>query len=253
MPGNGTAGFGGDGSPASQALLNSPGGIACDSKGNVYIADGVNNCLRKIDVDGNIHTLAGNGSSGYSGDGGNASSALLNNGPGVGADSLGNIYIADTYNHRIRRVDALGVISTVAGNGTAGDSGDGGPATSASLNSPGGVACDNSGNIYIADSMNNCIRRVDPSGKINTVAGDGTAGYAGDGGPATLARMNTGSGVAVDSSGNIYIADTYNQCIRKVDTSGNISTIAGNGVAINGIVQEALSTLENRIESEQPE
>ena len=185
--------------------------------------------------------MAGNGTAGYSGDEEPAVSAELGSPSGVAVDSSGNIYIADQQNNRIRKVDTSGVITTVAGNGTAGYSGDGGPATSAELDDPSGVAVDASGNLYIADSLNSVIRKVSPSGIITTVAGNGynrlgtgqpafnDGGYSGDGGPATTAELNNPYAVAVDASGNLYIADTYNHRIRKVDTSGVITTVAGNG------------------------
>ena len=229
IAGNGTAGYSGDGGPAASAELNSPSGVAVDFSGNIYIADYKNNRIRRVDASGVISTVAGKGTAGYSGDGGPASSAELSTPSGVAVDTSGNIYIADSSNNCVRKVDASGVISTVAGNGTAGYSGDGGPAVSAELSSPSGVAVDTSGNIYIADDKNNCIRKVDASGVISTVAGNGTGGYSGDGGPATSAELSTPSGVAVDASSNIYIADSSNNCIRKVDASGVISTVAGKG------------------------
>ncbi len=229
IAGNGTAGYSGDGGPAASAELNSPSGVAVDFSGNIYIADYKNNRIRRVDASGVISTVAGKGTAGYSGDGGPASSAELSTPSGVAVDTSGNIYIADSSNNCVRKVDASGVISTVAGNGTAGYSGDGGPAVSAELSSPSGVAVDTSGNIYIADDKNNCIRKVDASGVISTVAGNETGGYSGDGGPATSAELSTPSGVAVDASSNIYIADSSNNCIRKVDASGVISTVAGKG------------------------
>ena len=229
VAGNGTFGFSGDGGPATAAELNQPSSVAVDSAGNIYIADSYNNRIRKVDTSGGITTVAGNGTFGFSGDGGPATAAELNQPSSVAVDSAGNIYIADSYNNRIRKVDTSGGITTVAGNGTFGFSGDGGPATAAELNQPSSVAVDSAGNIYIADSANNRIRKVDTSGGITTVAGNGTFGFSGDGGPATAAELNQPEGMAVDSAGNIYIADYYNNRIRKVDTSGAITTVAGNG------------------------
>ncbi len=176
-------------------------------------------------------TVAGTGSSGYSGDGAAAASARLNSPSGVAVDGDGNLYIADSSNNRIRKVDTDGDISTVAGDGTAGFDGDGAAAASAQLNNPYGVAVDRDGNLYIADSSNNRIRMVDADTNfISTVAGDGTAGFGGDGAAADMAQLNSPNGVAVDWDGNLYIADRDNHRIRKVDAdTGFISTVAGNG------------------------
>ena len=203
--------------------------MAVDASGNLYIADTGNNRIRKVSATGIITTVAGNGSAGYSGDGGPATSAQLDGPEGVAVDGSGNLYIADTCNNRIRKVSATGIITTVAGNGSAGYSGDGGPATSAQLSLPAGVAVDGSGNLYIADSGNNRIRKVSATGIITTVAGNGSPGYSGDGGPATSAQLNQPAGVAVDASGNLYIADSSNNRIRKVSATGIITTVAGNG------------------------
>ncbi len=232
VAGNGISGYGGDGHPATNAELAHPSGVALDSDGNIYIADWLNNCIRKVTVStGIISTVAGNGTQGYRGDGGPATNAELASPSGVALDS-GNIYIAEQMGSRIRKVTvATGIIATVAGNGTFGYSGDSGPATSAELSQPAGVAVDSSGNIYIADQYNYRIRKVTVStGIITTVAGNGTAGFGGDGGSATSAELNRPFGVAVDSSGNLYIADTLNYRDRKVTVStGIITTVAGNG------------------------
>ena len=230
IAGNGTQGFAGDGGPATSASLT-PAGVCVDGSGNIYIADDVNNRIRKVSPSGIISTIAGNGNYGFSGDGGPATSASLAQPLGVFVDGLGNIYIADTDNRRIRKVSPSGVITTIAGNGNAGFSGDGGPATSTSLYNPRGVFVDGSGNIYIADQGNYRIRRVSPSGTISTIAGTGTRGFSGDGGPATSADLYTPAGVCVDDLGNIYIAEagySINR-IRKVSSSGIITTIAGIG------------------------
>ena len=176
-----------------------------------------------------IDTIAGTGTEGYSGDGGAATAAQLNNPRGVAVDGSGNVYIADLSNNRIRKVDGSGNISTIAGTGTQGYSGDGGAATAARLNWPQQVAVDGTGNVYIADTGNQRIRKVDGAGNISTFAGTGTEGYSGDGGAATAARLNSPQEVALDNAGNVYIADTGNDRIRKVDGSGNISTFAGTG------------------------
>ena len=174
-----------------------------------------------------IETVAGGSS--YRGDGGAAVAALLRFPEGVAVDGAGNLYIADRNAQRIRKVDAAGVISTVAGDGTRGYGGDGGPAVAAQLDWPEGVALDGAGNLYIADVNNNRIRKVDAAGAISTVAGDGTQGFGGDGGPATAAQLNRPTGVALDGAGNLYIAEWSNRRIRKVDAAGAISTVAGDG------------------------
>lgn len=205
--------------------MNDPGGVAVDFVGNLYIADICNNRIRKVS-NGVINTVAGNGTQGFSGDNGPAPGAQLNQPCGVTVDSVGNLYIADTANDRIREL-SNGVIITVAGNGTPGFGGDNGPSTGARLNQPFGVALDSAGNLYIADSGNNRVRKVS-NGVIATVAGNGTATLSGDNGPATSAQLNQPLGVAVDSAGNLYIAESTNSRIRKV-ANGLITTVAGNG------------------------
>ncbi len=227
--GNGVGDFSGDGGPPTSASLMLPRGVAVTSSGNLYIGDTRNHRVRLVQGAGNISTVAGNGVRGFSGDDGPATSASLNDPTGVDVDFLGNLFIADTGTHRIRRVDSAGNITTVAGNGIADFSGDGGPATSASLFAPSGVAVDFFGNLlFIADTINHRIRRVDSAGNITTVAGNNFVGFGGDGGPATSASLNFPKGVA--SSGNL-IADTVNHRIRRVDSAGNITTVAGNGIA----------------------
>jgi len=238
VAGNGTAGYSGDGGTATLAQLKYPNGVAFDSNGNMYIADQGNYRIRKVDKSGIISTVVGTGTSGYLGDGGTATLAQLKYPREVAFDSNGNMYIAD--NIFIRKVDTSGKISTIAGKSINGFSGyhpylgDGGPAISAEICCS-GLAIDSNGNIYIADSWNHRIHKVDSSGIITTVTGNGvggfggTGGYSGDGGPAIEAQLNTPNGVAFDSSGNMYIADSNNNCIRKIDSSGKISTVAGNG------------------------
>jgi uncharacterized protein (TIGR03437 family) len=272
--GNGTSGFSGDSGAATSAQLSAPDGIAYDSSGNLYIADAANQRVRKVSG-GNITTVAGNGTAGYSGDKAAATSAEMLGPSGVAVDSSGNLYIADTGNHVIRMVSSSGTITTIAGTNVGGYSGDGGAATSAELDLPSGVTVDSSGNIYIADSGNGVIREIS-GGNISTilgagvastfldfpvsialdgkgdlyicdsdglrvtkfvlstntatvVAGNGDIGFSGDFGPATDAKLQDPSAIAVDASGNLYIADTNNNRIRKVYTDGTIATIAGYG------------------------
>ena len=233
IAGNHTWGYSGDGGPATTAQLKEPYGVAVDASGNIYIADYYDSRIREVSAStGVITTVAGDGSWAYGGDRGPATAAQLRNPWGVAVDGIGNIYIADFGNGRIREVSAsTGVITTVAGGGSSG-LGDDGPATAAQLYGPTGVALDASGNIYIADMYGNRIREVSAStGIITTVAGNGYEGYSGDDGPATAAELVYPMGVAVDASGNIYIADYHNNCIREVSAStGIITTVAGNGV-----------------------
>ena len=208
-------GSGGDGGPAVEALLNKPRKVTLDRAGNLFIADSSSHRVRRVDATGTITTVAGTGETGYSGDGGAAIQARLNQPSSVTVDGAGNLFIADTGNDRVRRVDPSGTITTLA----------------AGLNEPEGIAVDGAGNLFIADTENHRIRRVDPSGTITTVAGTGRNGYSGDGGPAVAAQLAWPRGVAVDGSGSLLIADAWNHSIRRVDSTGIISTIAGIGVA----------------------
>ena len=220
----------GDNGPATNAQLNQPRAIIFDPVGNLYIADSGNNRVRKVTTNGIITTIAGTGTPGNTGDGGLAINAQLNNPDGLALDPAGILYIADAYNFTIRRVDPSGVISTYAGTGTPGSSGDGGPAAGATLRQPYALAEDTAGNLYISDVASNTIRRIDrATGVITTFAGTGVANFSGDGGPATAAQLNGPAGMVFDSAGNLYFADLNNQRVRKIDTSGIISTVAGNG------------------------
>jgi sugar lactone lactonase YvrE len=228
LAGTGVSGYGGDNGPAVNALLANPKFVAVDSSGNVYVSDLFNGRVRMISPSGTITTFAGIGAAGYGGDGAAATSAQLYNPAGLAVDASGNLYIADSGNNRIRKVSPGGTITTFAGTGTNGYSGDGGPATSAALNDPQGVALDSAGNVYIADYANSRIRKVSLNGNISTVAGNGSCCYSGDGGPATSAELENPTGVAVDALGNLFVADGASR-IRMVGTNGAITTIAGNG------------------------
>ncbi len=235
IAGNGAgAGMGGgtytgDGGLATSAGLFYPGRVAFDSIGNMYIPDCINNCVRQVDLNGVITTIAGNGVSYNSGDGGLALYAGIYRPVYVKFDALWNMYIVEENGACIRKVNKQGIISTIAGNGTNGYSGDGGIATAANLNFPTSIAFDSNGNIFISDFYNSRIRKINTSGVISTVAGTGIAGYNGDGGIATLAQLNYPFGIAIDNSDNLYIADMSNNRVRKVSATGIINTIAGNG------------------------
>lgn len=210
------------GNDNSLAVLNRPGSLTFNIPGNLYFADVHNNMVRRIGKDGSITTIAGTGEAGYSGDGGPAIDAQLNKPWCTAADDSGNVFIADTYNNVVRKVNTAGIISTYAGNGVAGYSGDGGPASAAQINSPHGIATDKAGNLYITDVTDNVIRRVDADGIISTFAGNGHRGYSGDKGMATNAQLNLPSDVALDAAGNVYIADGLNHVIRKVTPSSPV-------------------------------
>lgn len=231
--GNGLAGYYGNGGAATLAILNSPTCIAIDGAGNVYINDQRDNCVRKVNTPGVISTFAGTDTGGYNGDNITAFTAKLNQNWGVAVDDTGNLYIADQENYRVRKVNTSGIITTFAGNGIPGYSGDGGPATAAQMQAPLGIAVDIRGNVYISDPGSFCIRRVNPAGIISRFAGNGTYGYGGDNGLAVNAMLSYPRGIAVDTFGNVYICDADNNRIRKVDTSGIITTIAGTGMAGN--------------------
>ena len=223
----------GDGHPANQAGIRSPRGIVVDATGNVYFSDSGNQSVRMVDTSGIIHTFAGNGNSGYTGDGGPATSAELNQPAGLTIDSAGNIYIADTFNNAIRMVDTSGIIHTVAGNGKEGYSGDGGAATSAELDRPRGMFVDVSGNLFIADTNNRAIREI-VSGIINTIAGNGQLGCAGDGSAATAASIGNPRDVLV-ANGTLYISNGGCDQIRAVTlSSGIITTFAGTNLGYDG-------------------
>jgi sugar lactone lactonase YvrE len=235
IAGTGTSGYSGDGGDAINSELNFPRHLVFDVAGNLYFADQGNHVIRKIDVNGIISTIAGNGSLGYSGDNLQANSAQLDNPRGVCIDVDGNILIADSGNHVIRKIDVNGIITTIAGNGYSGFSGDNGLATSAQLNSPKGIHTDNLGNIYIPDTSNHRVRKIDTNGIISTIAGNGSNGYSGDGGLATNAGFETPYDV-ITKDNTIYIADMGDGSIRKINSSGIVSTIINDdGTHIIGI------------------
>ena len=230
-----------DGIPARVAALSFPWDVAVGTSGSFYIADAGDFRIRKVDAAGIITTVAGTGSPGFSGDGGPAVNAQLDVASGVAVDGSGNVYIADGENSRIRKVDAAGTITTIAGTGNPGFSGDDGPAVNAQLDVPSGVAVDGSGNIYIADVGNSRIRKVDAAGTITTIAGTGNSGFSGDDGPAVNAQLDVPLKVAADGSSNLYIADYGSRRIRKVDSAGIITTIAGGSLRSGGNCGPALA------------
>jgi sugar lactone lactonase YvrE len=248
VAGEGPPGFSGDDGPALSARFNCPGALAFDHDGNLYVADIDNFRIRRISPDGMITTVAGSGAanpnslgniSGYAGDGGLATAAKLAGEGGLAVDAEGNLYIGDASNNRVRKVDRQGIITTFAGNGTLGFSGDGGPATEARINSQDFaagmvLAFDAEGSLFISDTGNGCVRKVDREGMITTVAGTGQLGFSGDGGLATAAQLALPVGLAFDAEGSLYIADDQLSVqdggrIRKIDRSGIIMTIAGGG------------------------
>ncbi len=219
-----SVGYTGDGGPAINAQFSSPGGIAMDAHGNLYIADQNNNVIREVNLAGIISTVAGTGASGFGGDGGPATAALLSLTTGIAVDGAGNMYISDDGNQRIRKVSASGIITTIAGNGAAGFSGDGGMATLAQINDPYTILIDLTGNILFADNSNDRIRKIDPAGVITTVAGNGGYGlFSGGGGPATSATVSYPEGIAFDAAYNLYTGASGVGYICKVALSSYIS------------------------------
>jgi uncharacterized protein (TIGR03437 family) len=234
--GNGSPGYGGDNGAATSAQIYTPTGVAVDAKGNLYIADYQNHRVRKVAPDGTISTVAGTGNQGYAGDNGPATSALLNYPAGVAVDPGGNLYIADWGNYVIRKVSSGGTIVTIAGNHRPGFSGDGGPALQAQIDSPTDVAVDASSNVYFTDATAR-VRKIFASGFIGTIAGNGTAGYSGDGGTATAAQVNTPAGLAADSNGNLYVADSGNNAVRKLQPlAGGLSAVASSASGQTGLI-----------------
>ncbi len=223
-------GYVGDGSSPLKAAFRLPVAVALDKNQNAYITERGDHRIRKITPTGAVSTYAGTGISGYSGDGGPANAAMISYPTWLLVDSGGNLVFADFGNSRVRKIDTTGKISTIAGNGTFGYTGDRGPATQAELENPWGVLYDSAGNLYISDSTACVVRRVDTHGIITTVAGNGTCAYGGDNGPATQAELNVPTGLALDTSKNLYISDAFNSRVRIVNSSGTIKTFAGNGL-----------------------
>ena len=227
IAGNGVPGYSGDHGLGINAELDGPSDVAIDHHGNVYIADANNNCIRKVTPLDTISTIAGTGIAGYNGDGISAITAQLNLPYGVAVDSIGNIYIADGQNHRIRRVDISGIITTIAGTGIAGFSPDDSRADTAKLDVPCCIRMDKAGNLFFYDSAR--IRKIDTAGIIITIAGNGVYGFTGDSGLATSAEIGGGT-IAIDSLGNLFFPDAEYNHVRKVDTAGIITTVVGTGI-----------------------
>ncbi len=229
IAGDGTASFGGDGGAATAAHINMPSGLCFDATGNMYITDAGNQKIRAVSASGVITTIAGTGTSGFSGDGGPATAAKIDHPGDVAVAASGKIYFTDFNNNRVRQISG-GVITTVAGTGAGASTGDGGPATAAAINSPLGIYLDaSSGLMYVAALYD--IRVINLStGIIKTYAGTGSIGFGGDGGPATAAQFSNINFIYMDPSNNLYISDNGNQRIRKINSAGVINTIAGTGV-----------------------
>lgn len=232
VAGSGTSGHTGDGGAATSATLNTPAGIGFNSSGSMFITEYSGNYIREINSSGTISTYAGTGAASSTGDGAAAALATLKNPAGIAYDASGNMYVAEAGGNRIRKITAAGIISTIAGTGTASSTGDGSAATSATLNSPTDLAFDATGDLYISESGGNRIRKITIStGNISTFTGTGTPSSTGDGGAANAATINSPVGLLFDASGNLYLAENAGNRIRKVNTSGDISTVAGNGTA----------------------
>ncbi|MFE9898614.1 hypothetical protein ACFYPT_40440, partial [Streptomyces sp. NPDC005529] len=229
LTGTTESGYTGDGGPAHHATLHIPDGVAVRSDGTVCIADTYNHRIRRVAADGIITTLAGTGEHGFSGDGGSAHKAALAAPEAVAAGADGMVYIADTLNHRVRRIAADGIITTLAGTGQNDFGGDGGPAHRSLLRYPQGVAAGPDGVVYIADTLNQRVRRITADGIITTLAGTGQNGCGGDGRPAHQATLSAPRSVAVGPDGTVYIADTFNHRIRRITADGIITTLAGTG------------------------
>jgi sugar lactone lactonase YvrE len=234
LPVAGTGSYGYSDGAAASAAIDAVYAIACDAQGNIYFTDSWNNRVRRIGTDRMVTTLAGTGEAGFSGDNGSALDAKLNCPHGIAVDDQGNVYVSDSGNARVRKITPSGIISTIAGTGQVGFSGDDGPAASAQFNFPRGLALHEDGNLYIADSLNFRIRKIDLQGTISTVAGMGAHGNSGDGGLAIEATIGLVQSISIDSAGHIIFADVYNHCVREITPGGNISSISGGGFGSAG-------------------
>ena len=227
-------GFVGDGGPATEAQVSCPAGVTFDAAGDLLLADHSNNRVRRVDSNGVIETIAGSGEAGsnrgmYGGDGGPATSGFLQEPTSIAVDAMGNLFISDRDNNRVRKVDTSGIITTLAGDGTDAFGGDGGPASKAKMDDPAGIAVAADGTVYVADSNNRRVRKIDPEGIITTIAGTASGGDTGDGGPASKATFDDPEAVALDADGNLYVSD--GPVVRVIDPNGRISRFAGTGVA----------------------
>jgi len=235
IAGTGKTGYTPDGAKATEAAIAQPSGLAIDKEGNIYFSEYLNACVRKINKDGTLTTVAGTATAGYLGNTGPATRAQLQGPLGIAFDKAGNLYIADADNNCVRKVDKAGIITLYAGNakghgtGLGGYSGDGGKATAAQLNQPGSLAFDAEGNLFIADCFNHCIRKVTAGGIITTIAGTGKAGFCGEGNIARKAMLNFPDGLATGKDGSVYVSDHGNNRIRIITPSGYINTLAGDG------------------------
>lgn len=240
LSGNGTMGYTPDGTVAANATLNQPTAIAVDADGSVYFTEFGSNTVRKINKEGKLETVAGNATSGYTGNGGKATMASLQGPNGIAFDKAGNLYVSESENNCVRKIDKVtGVISLYAGNalghgtGRGTYTGDGGKAVSAGFNQPGAIAFDSEGSLYVVDCFNHSIRKVTANGIIITFSGTGTAGYNGDSGSGHSMQLNYPSGLAFDASDNLYVSDFGNNRIRKISPKGVFITVAGNGTSMS--------------------
>ena len=231
LAGTGDRASTGDGGPATEAALNSPTALFVDGDGNIFVAEWTGHRIRKISPSGTITTAVGVGAHGFQGDGGLSTESNIWSPSAIYVDGQRNLYIAEWGNNRIRKVTAGGTVTTLAGTGIAGFTGEGGPATDARINNPNGIFVDTSGNVYFSDLGNQRVRRITTDGRIETVVGDGTPGFSGDGGPATDASISNPAGLFLDAAGNLYLVDSGNGRIRRIDPSGTITTVVGGAVS----------------------